>query len=111
MADEIELVYYRTAKRPVIELWLLDDDGNLVDFTGATFEFKLGEPGEVADFTKTTGITGAAGSGTEPDGVPNVVITFDSEIDNVPARFYKWQLRDDQDRIYQGPFVLKDVIL
>lgn len=110
------LTYYRTAERPDIKLWLLDDDGALIDFsTGYTFTFKLGRVGAAAVFTKTTGITGAAGSGTENDGVPNVVLSFAAaELDTVPVGLHSWQLRaataGSVDRVYQGRLSLQDVI-
>jgi len=109
------ITYYRTAERPDIRLWLLDDNGNLVDLsTGYTFTFKLGSPGSAATFTKTTGITGAAGAGAEPSGTPNVVITFSAgELDALTPGPTSWQLRattGSLDRIYQGTFTLKDVI-
>jgi len=113
MVDELH--YYKTAERPDIRLWLLDDAGALVNFaTGYTFELKLGIPGDAAVFTKTTGIAGAAGAGVEPSGTPNVVITFTAgELDNIPARTYTWQIRATNatlDRIYQGIAVIHDVI-
>ncbi|HRD59393.1 hypothetical protein [uncultured Nocardioides sp.] len=110
------LTYYRTAERPAIKLWLLDDDGTLIDFsTGYTFEFKLGRPGAAATLTKTTGITGAAGSGTETSGTPNVNVSFTAgELDAlVPKGNTTWQLRTTTggvDRVWQGPFKLLDVI-
>ena len=111
----MKLKYYRTAERPDIKLWLLDDDGELVDFsTGYTFTFKLGTPGATATFTKATGITGAAGSGVEPTGAPNVTLTFAAaELDGLTAGLYTWQLRGTSgtlDRVYQGTFQLLDVI-
>lgn len=78
MATPLVIEYYKAAERPDIELWLEDDDGALIDFsTGYTFEFKIGYPDETAAVTKTTGITGAAGSGNgeSPADVPNLVIT------------------------------------
>jgi hypothetical protein len=72
------LVLFRTAERPNVKLWLQDDNRTLMDLTGYTFEFKIGTAGKTAVFTKTTGITGAAGTGTEPTGTPNVVMTFTS---------------------------------
>jgi hypothetical protein len=106
-----DLHYYRTAERPDLRLWLLDDDGDLVDMTGHTFSFKLGNPGSAATFTKTTGITGAAGSDTEP----NVTITFTAaELDGLAAGVTTWQLRATSgglDRVYQGQLALHDVIL
>jgi hypothetical protein len=109
------LLYHRTAERPDIQLWLLDDDGTLIDFsTGYTFIFKIGHVGRAADFTKTTGITGAAGSGGEAGGAPNVTISFTSgELDNLARGGYVWQLRATSgglDRIYQGRINLIDVI-
>lgn len=111
----MSLVYYRTSERPDIKFWLLDDDGTLVNFaSGYTFAFKLGSPGSAATFTKTTGITGAAGSGTESSGTPNVTISFTAaELDALTAGPYSWQLRattSSLDRIYQGQFTLNDVI-
>lgn len=109
-----KIVYYRTAERPDIKLWLLDDDGALVDMTTASFSFKLGTPGTAAVFTKTTGITGAVGSGTEFSGTPNATLTFTAaELDAVPAGAYTWQLRTTTtslDRVYQGMFTMLDVI-
>lgn len=110
------LHYYRGAERPDIKLWLLDDDGALIDFSsGYTFVFKLGVIGEPAVFTKTEGITGAAGSGTEGDGAPNVTVTFAAdELDGVPPAYYVWQLKATSgglDRFYVGQFLLDEVIL
>jgi hypothetical protein len=109
------LRYYRTAERPDIKLWLADSNGNLIDFsTGYTFAFKLGNPGTAADFTKTTGITGAAGSGVEPTGTPNITLAFTAaELDALTAGAYLWQIRATTgglDRYFQGPFHLHDVI-
>lgn len=110
------LHYYRTAERPDIRLWLLDDDGALINMaSGYTFAFKLGRPGVTATFTKTTGITGAAGSGTESSGTPNVTISFTAgELDALTAGTMTWQLKatsSSLDRIYQGQFTLHEPIL
>jgi hypothetical protein len=109
------LRYYRTAERPDIRLWLRDSNGNLIDFSsGYTFAFKLGNAGSAATFTKTTGITGAVGSGVEPTGAPNVTLTFTaSELDGLAVGPCLWQLRATTgglDRYFQGPFHLHDVI-
>lgn len=109
------LTYYRTAEYPDILLWLQDDDGNLIDFSsGWTFTFKLGSRGSTATFTKTSNITGAAGSGVEPSGTPNVSLLFvAAELDAVAAGPYTWQLRatnGTRDRVFQGRFTLIDVI-
>lgn len=108
------LHYYRTAERPDLKLWLQDDDGTLLNLTGYTFAFKIGNVPSVALFTKTSGITGGAGTGTEASGTPNVTISFTAgELDSLAAGPYQWQLRATTagvDRIYQGMFTLHDVM-
>ena len=112
----MSLVYYKTAERPDLQFWLEDDAGNLVDFSsGYTFAFKIGYRGSTATFTKTTGITGAAGSGTETSGTPNVTVTFSAgDLDSVSAGKYQWQIKatsSSLDRFYQGNIEIRDVIL
>ncbi len=66
-----------SAERPGWNIWWLDDAGELIDFSsGYTFSLKIGPRNGTALLTKTTGITGAAGSGVEPTGTPNVVVTW-----------------------------------
>src|SRR4051812_47963008 len=86
--------YYANAERPVLQLWLQDDDGDLIDFsTGSpTFALKLGNAGETALLTKTSGIAGAAGAGVEPTGTPNVVVTWSAGELNITPGPYSWQL-------------------
>jgi hypothetical protein len=110
------LQYHQTAERPDIQLWVLDDDGTLINLaTGYTFEFKIGKVGAEADLTKTTGITGAAGSGTETSGVPNCVIAFSAgELADVPVGTHCWQLRlttTGVDRVIKGHIEILGVIL
>jgi hypothetical protein len=109
------LAYYRTAERPDIAMWILDDDGDLIDFsTGYTFAWKLGSPGAAASFTKTTLITGAAGAGVEATGTPNILIQFvAAELDDVDPGSYTWQLTatsSSLSRVYQGRITILDVI-
>jgi hypothetical protein len=110
------LTVFRTAERPDLEMWLFDRvGGSLVDLsTGYTFVFKIGYEGSAAVFTKTTGITGAAGSGTEPTGTPNVVLTFSAaELDSLTKGTYSWQLRcttGGSDRLWDGKITVRDVI-
>jgi hypothetical protein len=109
------LTYFKTAERPDIAMWIVDDDGDLVDFsTGYTFTWKLGDPGSAATFTKTTLITGAAGSGTEISGTPNIMLQFAAaELDAVTADNYTWQLTattSSLSRVYQGRITIRDVI-
>jgi hypothetical protein len=111
------LTYYRTAERPELQFWLLDEDGDLIDFTTATFVFKIGLRGNTAVFTKSTGITGAAGAGDEDAGTPNVTVAFTAgELDSVTAHRlpYQWQLRATAgglDRVYQGDITILDAVL
>jgi hypothetical protein len=76
--------------------------------------FKIGLRGSAALFTKSTGITGAAGAGTEDTGTPNVTVAFTAaELDGVTAGKWLWQLRatsSSLDRIFDGPLTLLDVI-
>ena len=116
MADIVH--YYRTAERPDVQFWLRDSAGNLVDFSsGYTFEFKLGQQGSAATFTKSSGITGAAGSGVPPPGVgtPNVTMTFTAaENDGLVVGTTTWQIKArtgaSLDRFWQGAFAVHDVI-
>jgi hypothetical protein len=106
--------YHATADRPALKLWLLDDDGALIDFSsGYTFSFKIGVPGSTAELTKTSGITGAAGSGTEPTGTPNVTVTWSAgELAITPAQ-YTWQLtatNSSLDRVFTGDIQIVDTI-
>jgi hypothetical protein len=79
-----------------------------------TFTWKLGDPGSAATFTKTTLITGAAGSGTEISGTPNIMLQFAAaELDAVTADNYTWQLTattSSLSRVYQGRITIRDVI-
>jgi hypothetical protein len=115
MTDKLR--YHKTAERPDSKLWLLGDDGNLIDFSsGYTFSFKIGRRGTAAVLTKTTGITGAAGSGGEPTGTPNVTIVYSAgEFAAVtPSPSYRWQLTatvGGLDRVFEGAFELVEVIL
>mgnify|MGYP003543996023 CR=1 FL=1 len=109
-----KLVYHRTAERPALHLWLLDDDGDLTDMSsGYTFSLKVGTAGSTALLTKTTNITGAAGAGTEPTGTPNVVGTWTAgELDLTPGT-YAWQLTctsSSLDRVFAGSISILNTI-
>lgn len=105
--------YYRTAERPDIELWLYASDGvTLPDLSSHTVEFKIGVPGETAIFTKAA--TGQAGSGTEPNGTPNVVVTIVAgDLDDVEPGQWAYQVRATSgglDQYWQEDFELRDII-
>lgn len=105
--------YYATADRPVLEMWLLDDDGTLIDFTGYTFSFRVGNAGSAAVLTKNSGIAGAVGSGTEPTGVPNVTVTWTAAELAITPGTYAWNLTcttGGLDRVFGGQIVILDTI-
>jgi hypothetical protein len=109
------LVLHRTAERPDLAMWLEDDDGDLINFaSGYTFSFKLGSAGSAAAFTKTSGISGAAGAGEEPTGTPNIVVTFTAaELDSLTPGPTTGQLTatsSSLDRVFQFPVQVRDVI-
>ncbi len=69
---------------PAIKLWWVDDQDTLINFaTGWTFTATISRGG--TDYvTKTTGITGAAGSGNPTSGAPNLTVTWaDSEFSTI----------------------------
>lgn len=107
--------YYTTAERPALELWILDDDGDLVDFSdaGYTFTLKIGTVGNAALLTKTSGITGAAGAGTEPTGTPNISVAWSAgELAIAPGN-YTCQLTatiSGLDRVYQFAIRIDGVV-
>jgi hypothetical protein len=69
--------YYTGDELGAVNLWWRNSAGTLIDFSaGYTFEVRLGDPLDTATLTVTTGITGAAGAGSKPDGTPNVVIAW-----------------------------------
>lgn len=109
------LVLHRTAERPSIEMWLEDADGALIDLSsGYSYSLKLGEVGSAAAFTKTSGFTGAAGSGEEPSGVPNLTIAFTAaELDSLTPGPCTGQLTlttSSLDRVFQFGVQIRDVI-
>lgn len=114
----LRITYHKTAERPDIRLWLSDDDGSLINFaSGWTFVFKIGYLGETALVTKSSGITGAAGSGVPPPGVgtPNLTIGVTAgELDTIAASLYTGQVKATNsglDRFYQFELQIRDVVL
>lgn len=107
------LTYSRNAERPAAKMWIFDDDGSLVDFSGYTFVLKIGSPGYTALVTKSTNITGGPGAGTEPDGTSNITVNWTAgELDIQPGT-YRWQLTattSGLDRVYEGTIKILDDI-
>ncbi len=106
--------YHKEAERPSLSLWILDDDGSLIDFSsGYSFELKIGIGGQAALLTKTSGITGATGSGSEPDGTPNVTVAWSSGELNLTPGTYALQLKattGGADRLFELLIVILDVV-
>lgn len=110
----VDLHYYAHDERPSAEIWWQDDDGTLVDFSsGYTFSLKVGVPGSAALLTKTSGITGAAGAGSEPTGTPNIVVAWTAGELNLTPGIYALQLKattSSLDRTLNGSITIHDVI-
>lgn len=81
--------YVVGADLPSLSIEWRDDNGNLIDFsTGWSFAVKVGRPSdEVTEFTKTTGITGAA-------TVPNVIVQWSTvgELNSLTPGTYTCQI-------------------
>ncbi len=113
--------YYWGAERPAFKLWLLDDNGSLVDLSSGSYthSFKIGTTGATAWLTKTTNLTGAAGAGVAPTGTPSMTVTWVAD-DLAPLASgahlvgaFQWQLTSTisgLDRVWSGPFTLLDVV-
>ena len=102
------LRYHAGAERPALKLWLLDDDGALIDFSsGYSYKLRIGEVGAPAILEKTSGIAGAAGSGVEPTGTPNITVTWSAGELDLPPGAYTAQLTATTvglDRVFTIPF-------
>jgi hypothetical protein len=109
------LKYHKSAERPEAQLWILDDDGSLIDFaTGYSFSLKIGQLGSPAVVTKTSGITGATGAGIEPTGTPNVTVAWSFDELSITPGLYTWQLtatNSGNDRVFQGDLRIDDIII
>lgn len=78
--------------------------------TGHTFELKVADDTGTLVFTKTTGISGQAGTGVPPSGTPNVVVAWASGTSELAGltggETYQVQLKitrtsDTRSRYYQ----------
>lgn len=102
--------YAKGAERPGLELWIQDRSGTLIDFSsGYTFELTIGSPGDTPLLTKSSGISGATGSGVEPSGSPNVVVTWAADELDITPGIYGWWLTASTtslDRIYAGKITI-----
>jgi hypothetical protein len=81
------LIYVAGSVLPSAQLWWRDGGNNLIDFSAASaWQVKIVDKTNRTLLTKTTGVTGAAGSGVEGLGVPNVVVAWAAgELDVSPG--------------------------
>lgn len=79
---------------PSLHLWWRDELGDLIDMSTVTgWQLRVGLPDCEAVIEKTSGISGAVGSGVSPTGVPNVVLTWATGELNVSPGLYLAQLK------------------
>ncbi len=107
--------YRKTAERPGLQLWLLDDDLSLIDLSGYdSFMLKIGHIGQPASLIKTSQITGQLGAGAEPDGTPNCVVTWlPGELAVLDAGLYDMELTATLsllDRVFYDSIEILDVM-
>ena len=94
------------AEDPNLEIWWFDDAGDLIDFsTGYTWSLNVGTLGGTTLITKTTGVTGAVGAGTDPDGTPNVVVQWSAGELAVTPGLYRIELTPTLAGRQRDPFV------
>jgi len=81
------VTYIQGAELPDVEVTWRDSDSSIINFsTGYTFTVRLGQLGQAATLTKTTGITGNNVS-------PNLLISWSStEIESLPAATYTMEI-------------------
>jgi hypothetical protein len=108
------LRYKKTADRPALKLWLLDDDLTLIDLTSYAHVLKVGHIGSAAGLTKNSNIAGAAGAGAEPTGTPNCVVTWTAgELAVLTPGLYDFELTSTLsglDRVFTDTLEILDVI-
>lgn len=102
------LSYNRGVTGPAARLWIYDDDGTLIDLSGASLSAKIGARGSAPKITKSSGVLGATGSGTEPDGVPNVAITWSGgDLDITPGIYLMQIIQGSSQRIWECEIEIK----
>lgn len=115
MANSLQ--WARKAELPILRIWWESEDGDLIDFSsGVTaWELKIGELDEEALLTKIDGFVGAAGSGNEQNGTPNVTVTWGAgQLDITPGTYtlqVKATLGSLGDRYLQAPVHIGAVVL
>lgn len=92
-----------------------DTYGNLIDFSsGYTFSLKVYDSTGTAWFTKTTGMTGAAGSDTTDPKTPNLTVAWatSAELTTItttgtyPLRITATRSADSKTRTFRGSITI-----
>ncbi len=106
--------YKKTAERPAMKLWLLDDDLSLIDLSAYTFVLRIGHIGSAAGLTKSSNIAGAVGANAEPNGTPNCVVTWTAgELAVLNPGLYDMELTatlSSLDRVFTDTIEILDVM-
>ncbi len=111
------LKYSRNQVRPETWLWIYDDDGALMNFGSGTFRTRIGHRGSAALKEKTTGFTGAAGSGNEQTAgsVPNLKIAWiTGDLDITGGEYelqIEWNIGSNTPRYWYRDLIIDDIIL
>lgn len=111
--------YAKGATRPDLKLWLYNEDELLIDFaTGFQFTVRIGDRGVPALTEKTTGITGATGTGNAdtPGSTPNLAIAWSAGELNIAPGEYTLQINADAGggtapRYFFYDFEILDIVL
>lgn len=109
------ITYHKNAEDPSTRIWWVDDDGTVLDLSAVgSWSLKIGQIGETALLTKTSGITGGVGAWTEPSGTPSVTIVWAAGELNLAAGHYVMQLTattTGRDRVMTAPFHILNNVL
>jgi hypothetical protein len=108
------LKYVQGAEQPPTELWWQKANKELVDFTTGvlSWEVKIIDKARRVLLTKTSGVTGSAGSGTEANGTPNVSIAWSTGELNIAPGKHVIQVKATTasgDRFLVRPFEIEPV--
>lgn len=106
------VTYVAGAELPGLGIWWLNATGALIDFSNYTFVMRIGN-GSTAVTTKTSNITGAVGSGSEPTGTPNLTIDWTSGDLALSPGVYDFQVIGSSsglDRFLAGNLVLTNAL-
>lgn len=109
-----QLAYPQGTDSPDAVFWWLDYNDALINFSsGYTFTAQILREDDTIVVNKTTGITGAAGAGSEPSGTPNLTLAWsNNQIDTLAAGRYTLRVvanntASGKDRILQLELLIR----